>query len=249
MAEQQTTGTSLEELKKRLLQVSESVPEKGKKELANKIMKSVAKRDEFPTKKGAWSKYISFERKGKEQPTVYLPEPKDREYVRFCLMDALRFLSYDIVVPEFTYAGCRSDVFAVASGRAVEFEIKMSREDLLKDFDKRMTFGGINPMKHDMLASGKSIMSKFWFVVPEGLITASECPQHCGLITFDMNEPGGWFLKVVKIAPLLHRSFVGASTWATIAKRLDGKCQALLSKFSKTEFAERKRRGLCQLLP
>lgn len=249
MVEKQITGTSLEELKKRLLQVSESVPEKGKKELANKIMKSVAKRDEFPTKKGAWSKYISFERKGKQQPVVYLPEPKDREYVRFCLIDALRFLKYDIVVSEFTYAGCRSDVFAVASGRAVEFEIKMSREDLLKDFDKRMTFGGINPMKHDMLASGKSIISKFWFVVPEGLIAASECPQHCGLITFDMNEPGGWFLKVIKVAPLLHRSFVGASTWATIAKRLDGKCQALLNKFSKTEFADRKRRGLCQLLP
>lgn len=249
MSDVQQTTSSLDELKKRMLQVSTMLPEKPKKQLANKIMKSVAKRDEFPTKKGAWSKYISFERKGKEQPIVYLPEPKDREYVRFCLMDALRFLSYEIVVSEFTYAGCRSDVFAVAAGRAVEFEIKMSREDLLKDFDKRMTFGGINPMKHDMLASGKSIITKFWFVVPEGLISSKECPQHCGLITFDMNQPGGWFLKVAKVAPLLHRGFVGASTWSTIAKRLDGKCQALLSKFSKTDFVERKRRGLCQLLP
>ncbi len=184
-----------------------------------------------------------------KRPMVFVPQVSDREWIRFNLIETLYYLQHDIVVSEFKYAGCIADIFSVVNGRGVEFEIKMSKADLLNDFQKRMSVGGRTPLKHDILASGKSMVSRFFFVVPQGLLLDVECPEYAGLITFDITMTNGWLFRIIKTAPLLHKNFISGSTWATIAKRLALKCRTMSMKYSKDDFVAVRRLGLWQPRP
>jgi hypothetical protein len=170
------------------------------------------------------------------------------EWIRFNLIETLYAIKYDMAISEFSYAGCRADIFGIANGRGVEFEIKLSRGDLYNDFKKRMTVGGIMPLKHDMLREGKAMVSRFYFVVPEGLLTEKECPDYCGLITFDIHMTSGWLFKVKKQAPMLHKNYISGGTWSTIAKRLALKTRYLTAKYAHNKFMTVRRLGLWQPL-
>jgi hypothetical protein len=162
----------------------------------------------------------------------------DINLVKFCLYQYLKFSGYDFVINEFKYQGSIFDTFAVQSNRGVEFEIKLSRVDYLKDFNK-MFFIGQNVNKHSVLAAGQSpLISKFWFVVPENMIDVRECPAHAGLIWF-ANEPGGTLsFRVIKYPPLLHKNFVPALAYKTIANRLYVRYQTLLQRYSHATFLQ-----------
>jgi hypothetical protein len=187
--------------------------------------------------------------KGIKRPMMYVPQVSDREWIRFNLMETLYHLQHEIVLSEFKYAGCIADVFSIVNGRGVEFEIKMSQTDLIKDFDKRMSIGGGTPLKHNILASGKSMVSRFYFVVPEGLLLDIECPEYAGLITFDITMANGWLFRVVKPAPMLHKNFISGSTWATIAKRLSLKLKNISMRYDRNNFIAVRRLGLWQPRP
>jgi hypothetical protein len=67
------------------------------------------------------------------------------------------------------------DVLAVTKfGYAVEYELKISRSDFKADFKKP---------KHKLFNKGQGgMISKFWFVVPQGLVKKSEVPAYAGLM-------------------------------------------------------------------
>ena len=88
------------------------------------------------------------------------------------------------------------DFFCVNDeGYSIEFEVKISRADFQNDFQK---------YKHTLFKrpdkSGILIPNKFFYVVPEGLVTAQEIPKYAGLIYV------GQHAEIVKKAPFLHKS-------------------------------------------
>jgi len=69
-----------------------------------------------------------------------------------------------------------------------EYEIKASRADFLRDFNK--------DSKHRQIAQGRSGLATFTFVIKEGQITADEIPSYAGLWTYiDM----GFMVKFTEV--------------------------------------------------
>lgn len=69
------------------------------------------------------------------------------------------------------------DVLAISkSNLASEYELKITRSDFLADFKKP---------KHKKFERGEGgYISKFWYVVPEGLIKKKEVPDYAGLMYY-----------------------------------------------------------------
>lgn len=98
------------------------------------------------------------------------------------------------------FMGCyECDVLRVTNDdKLFEYEIKISRSDFKADFKKGK--------KHGELAQGKRV-NRFYFVVPENLITKEECPEHAGLIYFIPSDYGYKSLFcLVKTAPILQKN-------------------------------------------
>ena len=86
----------------------------------------------------------------------------------------------DIVLPNFYVGIYECDVLRITRADvAYEYEIKISRADFFADFKK--CFGSVK--KHDRIANGERI-NRFYFVVPEDMVTKEEVPAHCGLVYF-----------------------------------------------------------------
>ncbi len=100
------------------------------------------------------------------------------------------------------------DIYSLCrSGYSSEFEIKISRSDFFADFNKNFNSSRLFlrektlVMKHDKIKSGERT-NRFYFVVPESLITVSEVPDYAGLVYY---KPEIKRFDKIKEAPLLHR--------------------------------------------
>ncbi len=80
-------------------------------------------------------------------------------------------------------------------GYAFEFEIKISRADFQNDFQKYKHILFKKPDKHGLL-----LPNKFYYVVPEGMVTAEEIPKYAGLIYITGHA------NVIKRAPFIHKA-------------------------------------------
>ena len=113
-----------------------------------------------------------------------------------------------------------SDIFVLqkSSHYSYDIEIKISRSDFFNDFKKLE--------KHSVISKGKMPYSsgrnadgswhyeyrdhsfrpnKFYFCVPDGLITKQEVPDYCGLMY--IMDMGSWReMRIVKEAPFLHKN-------------------------------------------
>lgn len=94
-----------------------------------------------------------------------------------------------------------ADMLSISSSMScAEFEIKRSRQDYFKDFEK------IN--KHTFLKSGKLICNYFYFVCEENLIFPSEIPSYAGLMYIvtleDKKGNKKYIINKIKTAPKLH---------------------------------------------
>lgn len=114
------------------------------------------------------------------------------------------------------------DVWAVTkAGYGVEYEIKLSRGDYRADATKahRSKYRRIvepetgmprleripGNSKHSLLAARSPVgPSRFWFVVPKGMVQPEEVPEWAGLMW-----ASPWFelptIQQIKRAPILHR--------------------------------------------
>lgn len=128
-----------------------------------------------------------------------------------------------LILPNYTPAGWfECDLFAITrAGFTVEHEIKLSLADFKKDAEKstsqiepkfdatgeRDGYERVHDYKHQRLwnkdAKGPC---RFYYVVPEGLLTATQVPRWAGLKTFKTFGGGKrLFFTTQKPAPLLHR--------------------------------------------
>jgi hypothetical protein len=76
-------------------------------------------------------------------------------------------------------------MFAVTkAGHSIEFEIKISRSDFLKDREKQVVIGRRVRSKHDILADKESTEGprRFFYVAPKGMLKLDEIPAWAGLI-------------------------------------------------------------------
>lgn len=158
-------------------------------------------------------------------------------YVLASLIGGLNWGRKSLCVPHYTprhWWEC--DLAEItASGYLVEYEIKVSRSDFLADRKKRQ--GGsrddkfqqrlesieiLTPVqaraleelqkrefKHELLARRSTIgPCRFWYVVPEGLISLDEVPEWAGLYTVARRKWKYGRLDQQKKAPQLHRQKV-----------------------------------------
>ena len=112
-------------------------------------------------------------------------------------------LQKPVVIPNIQYVdGNRweSDICAVSkSGYASEYEIKIDRWDFLRDFRK--------VHKHRFYSNEKSRLpfKQFYYVVPEGMVSADELPEYAGLIYIGQHgnsiKPLNATVKVIKQSP------------------------------------------------
>jgi len=106
-----------------------------------------------------------------------------------------------------------SDFFCTnREGWAFEFEVKISRADFKADlkkkkheifikgtYQKQTTFDRENKKWNTAETEKKFIPNRFYYVVPEGMITKEEVPEYAGLIYINSCA------NIIKRAPFIHR--------------------------------------------
>ena len=128
------------------------------------------------------------------------------EYTEQSIIQALNYryrrnlVKYKIANSFIFNGGWESDFFIIqrASNYCYEIEVKITRADFLKDFEKT---------KKHLILSGKKnhdlIPNKFFYCVPEGLISKDEIPPYAGLMY--VNYSG---VFTVREAPFIHKKIL-----------------------------------------
>jgi len=138
--------------------------------------------------------------------------------------------TYDIVIPNYFFGRYEADLFRVnQSDYFIEYEIKVSKADFKKDFEKGFTnWKKETYNKHEAIRDGKRC-NRFYFVVPNGLIDKSEVPRHAGLIFYHRDIPP--YFSIAKNAPLLHKQPV--KDFRDIARKLTDRNHNLRARLNR----------------
>ena len=146
---------------------------------------------------------------------------KLKDKILFNLITEIRKLGTEIIIPNYYVGSWEMDLFRLLdTGYLHEYEIKTSRADFKNDFKKSthdVIYHRDKPFseclektnfrkKHEELESGKYVANKFFFVVPENLVSAEECPNYAGLIYYVEDEYGRVFFKQEKPAKFIHKN-------------------------------------------
>lgn len=134
-------------------------------------------------------------------------------------------LGHTPITTKYTGLGIgEADVISITkTGFINEFEIKRSRSDYLADFrNKSYKHKAMSERTGAELRPSGNIWyfsaNKFWFVVPENLITLDEIPEYAGLIYINENS-----LSIIKNAPRLHKYKATEELYKRIAHNLMNK--------------------------
>lgn len=141
--------------------------------------------------------------------------------------------NYDILLPNYFFGSYEIDVFKLSKSMFVtEYEIKVSKADFKKDFKKGSYYR--KGLKHENLANGTGGPNRFFFVVPSGLVSASDVPVHAGLIEYTGGEWGTF--HVVKNAKLLHNQKQTPDIFRRLAQTLSVREQVYREKYNRLKF-------------
>ncbi len=126
-----------------------------------------------------------------------------------------------VYMPRFAPGGWfENDLCAVTkAGYWTEFEVKMTREDFLKDKAKIRKVYQPYPQpnlienKHELLAATERGPARFYYAVKEGVATVEDMPSWAGLLVFEWQTysydtdgtKGYWQVREIKKAPRRHR--------------------------------------------
>ena len=110
---------------------------------------------------------------------------------------------YPAIIPNYYFGDWECDVFSLnKSGYTSEYEIKQTKSDYLKDFEKTSYYG--TKSKHQQIRTGKRT-NRFWFILPEDLDV--DIPKYAGRMNYRLAKYyANWIeFVIVKPAPLLHK--------------------------------------------
>lgn len=126
---------------------------------------------------------------------------------------------FQLMISNFTPLGWHeADLWCVSkAGYAHEYEIKLTRSDFKADADKtdrtklrpewdeklerRIWRRGQGENKYARLEAGEG-PRRFFYLVPDGLLTVDDLPKFAGLVTFTTGR--WWKFRIVRAAPSLH---------------------------------------------
>ena len=100
----------------------------------------------------------------------------------------------EVVLTNYFHADWEADLLMIDNdGFSHEIEIKFSKSDFKNDFKKSYLNQktGEKFLKHDKICCGDYVCNAFSFLLPMGMISHSDIPEHCGIIEFYHN-PDRW---------------------------------------------------------
>lgn len=164
--------------------------------------------------------------KPKHGAPVAFVRPKDLPLIAQSLISKLWKEEADVVLDHLRFMGAEMDILSVTKGRAIEYAIKTTRKEYFASF-REVVFSGKVCNKHGMISAGKAMVSQFYFVVPDGMISEEECPQHAGLIYFSVKRNVVSFDIKIE-AKKVKQGYLTEGAWQRIAKDLMAINKALL---------------------
>lgn len=120
----------------------------------------------------------------------------------------LRHRSAQFVLPNYTPPGWyECDLFVLsAAGYSIEYEIKLTKSDFMAEKKKRL--------KHEHLSyRDAGVPTRFFYVVPDGLVLIREVPDYAGLVYIDRGS-----MVFVRPAPRLSKDKVPNATMLDIGR-------------------------------
>lgn len=116
----------------------------------------------------------------------------------------------DVVLTNYFHGDWEADILLIKDGHhSIEFEIKLSKADFKNDFKKKYRHHqtGEEFLKHDKICCGDYPCNYFYFLLPMGMVSHSDIPDHCGIIEFYHN-PDAFHttFEVVRQARQLHET-------------------------------------------
>lgn len=126
------------------------------------------------------------------------------------------------------WANRRADVFGADEKESVEIEVKISRRDLLRDFD-------VKDWKHQRYGEGGhwKTPNRVYFAVPERIredalkVLAEHAPAYGLIVMPPLEDSGSWgaeipwkLLRVAKSAKWLHKESPSKSVLADVQHRM-----------------------------
>lgn len=124
------------------------------------------------------------------------------------------------IVPNINLFSWESDLISVTNaGFVYEYEIKLTRADFKKDFEKKSK----HKVLQRILRPARGSPNYFSYVCPEGLLSIEEVPAYAGLIEirpYNRWHSHYWVKRVVKKAPRLHKEKLPVERLIAISSRL-----------------------------
>ena len=119
----------------------------------------------------------------------YKHNPKDKltegimiNALRYFIIGKRNYMAFCPRVHNFFGMKSESDVIAInTNGYLVEFEVKLTKADFLKDKDKIISINRKRINKHKLYEQGGG-SAMFYFVAPKGILTIDDIPEWAGLI-------------------------------------------------------------------
>lgn len=174
--------------------------------------------------------------------------------------DFLKFLDHkrssEIVVPNIYVNNFEFDIMRLTkNGLIFEYEIKISRADFKNDSKKRVKhlnydFNKKNRqfnilednsfLKYDLYSNKKSISNRFFYVVPNDLISVDEVPPFAGLIYYY----GRGLFVIKKNAPLMHKKkhFDQIDEMKSLAVKLSNRELTFRNKYNSVKKNDQKKK-------
>lgn len=121
-------------------------------------------------------------------------------------------------------ASLEADILRITkSGYAQEYEVKVSKQDFLKDSKKKISFHPETYSKHEALVRKLLPINQFYYVMPDELSCElfNDIPPFAGLIQMNWTEQWGgcYSLEIRKDAPRLGANKVSLEFKYEIAKK------------------------------
>ena len=118
----------------------------------------------------------------KHNPDDKLTEAIMINALRYFIMGERNYMAFCPRVHNFFGMRSESDVIAINSnGYLVEFEVKLTKADFIKDKDKIISINRKRINKHKLYEQGGG-SAMFYFVAPKGILTIDDIPEWAGLI-------------------------------------------------------------------
>ena len=119
----------------------------------------------------------------------YKHNPKDKltegimiNALRYFIMGERNYMAFCPRIHNFFGMKSESDVIAInPNGYLVEFEVKLTKADFIKDKDKIIYIKRKQINKHKLYEQGGG-SAMFYFVAPKGILTIDDIPEWAGLI-------------------------------------------------------------------